>query len=104
MYFAHGGTWNKLANDADLATVATSGDYNDLINLPTGGASVTPTSDTAPSSPSDGDLWYRSTDGRTYVYYDDGSTAQWVDASYWHACYWRYYRRRPYLHRHRRDH
>ena len=45
-----------------------------------GGASVT-TSDTAPSSPSDGDLWYDSVGGRTYVYYDDGDTSQWVDAA-----------------------
>ena len=44
------------------------------------GASVT-TSDTAPSSPADGDLWYRSSDGRLYVYYDDGNSQQWVDAN-----------------------
>ena len=45
-----------------------------------GGASVT-TSDTAPVSPSDGDLWYDSVGGRLYVYYDDGNTNQWVDAA-----------------------
>jgi hypothetical protein len=45
-----------------------------------GGASVT-TSDTAPVSPSDGDLWYDSVGGRLYVYYDDGDTSQWVDAA-----------------------
>jgi hypothetical protein len=45
-----------------------------------GGASVT-TSDTAPTSPSDGDLWYDSVGGRLYVYYDDGDTNQWVDAA-----------------------
>jgi len=45
-----------------------------------GGASVT-TSDTAPSTPSDGDLWYDSVGGRMYVYYDDGDTSQWVDSS-----------------------
>jgi hypothetical protein len=39
------------------------------------------TSDTAPVSPSDGDLWYDSVGGRTYVYYDDGDTSQWVDTS-----------------------
>ena len=39
------------------------------------------TSDAAPSTPSDGDLWYRSSDGRMYVYYDDGNTQQWVDAN-----------------------
>jgi len=45
-----------------------------------GGASVT-TSDTAPVSPSDGDLWYDSVGGRMYVYYDDGDTSQWVDSA-----------------------
>jgi hypothetical protein len=39
------------------------------------------TSDTAPSGPLDGDLWYDTTGGRTYIYYDDGDSAQWVDAA-----------------------
>lgn len=45
-----------------------------------GGASVT-TADTAPSSPSDGDLWYDTTTLRLYVYYNDGSSSQWVKAN-----------------------
>jgi hypothetical protein len=45
-----------------------------------GGASVT-TSDTAPSTPADGDLWYDSIGGRLYVYYEDPNTSQWVDAA-----------------------
>ena len=45
-----------------------------------GGASVT-ASDSAPSSPSDGDLWYNSTLARLFIYYDDSSSAQWVDAA-----------------------
>ena len=45
-----------------------------------GGASVT-ISDTAPVSPSDGDLWWASTVGVLKIYYDDGSSQQWVDAS-----------------------
>lgn len=44
------------------------------------GASVT-TSDSAPSSPSDGDLWYDSVSGRLFVYYQDANSSQWVDAS-----------------------
>jgi len=36
------------------------------------------TSDTAPVSPNDGDLWYDSTSGLMYVYYYDGSSSQWV--------------------------
>jgi hypothetical protein len=45
-----------------------------------GGASVT-TSDTAPSTPVDGDLWYDSVGGRLYVYYQDPNGSQWVDAA-----------------------
>ncbi len=37
--------------------------------------------DTPPADPSDGDLWYNTSDGRLYIYYNDGSTSQWVDAS-----------------------
>ena len=43
-----------------------------------GGASVT-TDDTAPSSPSDGDLWYDTHDGGMFVYYEDTDSAQWVE-------------------------
>ena len=43
-----------------------------------GGASVT-TSDSAPSSPSDGDLWYDTDDGGMFVYYADGTSNQWVE-------------------------
>ena len=45
-----------------------------------GGASVT-TSDTPPTSPSDGDLWWDSQNGRMLVYYQDANSSQWVDAS-----------------------
>ena len=45
-----------------------------------GGASVT-SSDTAPTSPSDGDLWWNSAEAIMYVYYDDGSSSQWVSTS-----------------------
>lgn len=44
-----------------------------------GGSSVT-TSDTAPSTPSDGDLWYKTSNAKTYVWYEDGSSNQWVEA------------------------
>ena len=38
-------------------------------------------SQTAPSSPTAGDLWYHSVQARLFVYYNDGSSAQWVDAA-----------------------
>src|SRR5678816_1881297 len=42
---------------------------------------VTPTltiSATAPSSPAAGDLWWNSAIGVFFVFYDDGSSTQWV--------------------------
>ena len=41
-------------------------------------AATVETSSTAPSSPSDGDVWYSESNGVTYVYYDDGTSSQWV--------------------------
>ena len=43
-------------------------------------ASVT-ISETEPSSPSVGDLWWDSTEGNLYIYYDDGSSSQWVQST-----------------------
>ena len=34
-----------------------------------------------PATPEPGNLWYNPEDGRLYVYYDDGNSQQWVDAS-----------------------
>ena len=45
-----------------------------------GGATVT-TSDSAPSAPDDGDLWWKSDEGRLKVFYQDPTGSQWVDAS-----------------------
>jgi len=39
------------------------------------------TDDNAPNSPSDGDLWWKSDEGRLKVYYQDANSSQWVDAS-----------------------
>ena len=33
----------------------------------------------APSGPVSGDMWYNTNDGTTYVFYNDGDTAQWVE-------------------------
>jgi hypothetical protein len=44
-----------------------------------GGVSVT-TSDTPPASPSNGALWWKSSNGQLYIYYNDGTSSQWVIA------------------------
>lgn len=35
-------------------------------------------SETAPSSPSSGDMWFNSADGNTYIWYSDGDSNQWI--------------------------
>jgi hypothetical protein len=37
---------------------------------------------TAPSNPNVGDLWWNDTDGVLYIYYNDGTSSQWVSVSY----------------------
>ena len=44
------------------------------------GGSVT-ISDVAPASPAAGDMWFDSVGTQLYVWYDDGSSAQWVAAN-----------------------
>jgi hypothetical protein len=76
-------TWTLPAADGTTGQVLStngSGTLSWATGGTGGGASVT-TSDTAPSTPADGDLWYDSVGGRLYVYYDDGNTNQWVDAA-----------------------
>jgi len=46
-------------------------------DAPVGGATV---SDAAPSTPSNGDLWFKSDEAVLKVRYEDGSSNQWVDA------------------------
>ena len=38
-------------------------------------------SQTAPASPTAGDLWYHTTVARLFVYFNDGDSSQWVDAA-----------------------
>lgn len=35
-------------------------------------------SETAPSNPQEGTLWFNTTVGKMYVYYNDGTSSQWV--------------------------
>jgi hypothetical protein len=60
-YNATAGLWNSAASGG-------------------GGSSVT-VSDTAPASPSDGDMWFNSSDLKLYIRYNDGATSQWIIAA-----------------------
>ena len=46
----------------------------------TAGVSTT-LSNTAPTSPSNGDLWWNTNTSKLYISYDDGSSTQWVQAA-----------------------
>jgi hypothetical protein len=75
-------TWTLPSADGTASQVlSTNGSGTLSWTTPAGGGASVTTSDTAPSTPSDGDLWYDSVGGRLYVYYDDGNTSQWVDAA-----------------------
>ena len=64
-------------NGVTYAYNSTKGVWKDTAVAP---PSVT-SSDTAPSSPAAGALWYRTDDSTLYVYYSDGSSSQWVGVS-----------------------
>jgi hypothetical protein len=46
-----------------------------------GGGSSIAVGDTPPASPAQGDGWWDSVAGELYIWYNDGSSAQWVSAS-----------------------
>jgi hypothetical protein len=62
---------------------ATFEGYDPITELwgPIGGGGGVTVSATAPLDPSEGDLWWDSDTGLLYVYYDDGTSQQWVDAA-----------------------
>jgi len=67
-----GTAWNLTSNKIGLTGYTGSAG--------TGSGSIT-ISTIAPVAPSHGDLWWNSEEGQLKIYYDDGDTTQWVDAS-----------------------
>jgi hypothetical protein len=63
--------------DKTLVYNSTSGTWNIQTTDSSGGSLSI--SDTAPSSPSDGDMWFDSSTLTLYAYYDDGDSQQWID-------------------------
>ena len=51
------------------------------IDAAAGGGSSVSVSSTAPSSPSEGDLWFDEDDLVMYVWYTDGDSSQWIEAN-----------------------
>lgn len=79
--------WNERYGGGGITytglVTATSfyGDGSNLTGVASSASSAVAISTSAPSSPSVGDLWFNENYGRTLIYYDDGSSAQWIDAS-----------------------
>jgi hypothetical protein len=63
------GTSASFATTASFALTSAGGG---------GGSSVT-VSATAPVGPSAGNMWWNSTLGKMFIYYNDGDTSQWVE-------------------------
>ena len=57
------------------------GDGSALTGISGGGAASVTVSESAPGSPSNGDLWWDSDVGELYIYYTDGDSNQWVETS-----------------------
>jgi len=63
-------------NQTDQALEST-----DLTSILVGGQVVVTIGQIPPEPATPGQLWWNDNEGRLYIYYDDGNTAQWVDAS-----------------------
>lgn len=55
-----------------------TGDYEWVAQSGGGGSASIEISETAPSSPTAGTMWFDSSVGKTFIYYNDGNTSQWV--------------------------
>ncbi len=58
-----------------------SGDGSALTGITASAIASVQISESAPASPSAGDLWYNSGIGRLFIYYTDDNSSQWVDAA-----------------------
>ena len=82
---AFDGDYTNLTNKPTIPAAQVQSDWNatsglgEILNKPTLGATVS-VSDTAPSTPSNGDLWFKSDEAKLKVRYEDGTSNQWIDA------------------------
>lgn len=76
------GTLTANSSVGTAGQVLTSSVTGVYWSTPTGGtgSSNVAVSDTAPGSPTNGTMWYDSSDGTLNIYYNDGTSAQWVSA------------------------
>jgi hypothetical protein len=67
-----------LSNEDVLTYSSASAIWTNAPSGGSGGGGVV-ISESAPISPSAGQLWYNSSSGKTYIYYDDIDSSQWVE-------------------------
>ena len=69
---------NSPSNGATHTFGGTTYTYNSTKGVWQGAPNAFAVSDNPPSSPASGDLWFDSSVAKSYIYYNDGSSAQWV--------------------------
>ena len=72
-------SWNNSAAYVEADSMVMLLTEIDLSAGSSGGASVT-SSDTAPTNPTAGDIWFKTDELALKIYYNDGDSNQWVDA------------------------
>ena len=69
---------NSPSNGATHVFGGTTYTYNSTKGVWTADKDAVAVSDTPPSNPETGALWFDSSVAKTYIYYNDGSSSQWV--------------------------
>ena len=69
---------NSPSNGATHVFGGTTYTYNSTKGVWKAGAEAIAVGDNPPSNPDTGDLWFDSSVAKTYIYYNDGSSSQWV--------------------------
>ena len=69
---------NSPSNGATHTFGGTTYTYNSTKGVWQAAANAFAVSDNPPSNPQTGDLWFDSSVAKSYIYYNDGSSAQWV--------------------------
>jgi len=75
-------TWNLVTSTIEGPTGPAGADGYvgaDGATGPQGAKGAYTVSDTAPVAPGAGDVWLDSTTGKTFIYYADGTSSQWVE-------------------------
>ena len=69
---------NSIGSSGQVLKAPSSGTTLEWGAVAAGGSTIT-AADSAPGSPSSGDIWWDSDDLTPYIYYNDGSSSQWVE-------------------------